>query len=476
MNLLHILDTFFLVYALALLLIYIGTAVFSALQLNFYLSKNKNVDYHSMLGFERLPSVSIIAPAYNEEKSIVENIRCLLSVYYPKLELIIVNDGSTDSTLQQIIDHYDLVKVDMAFGERIKTAKVHAVYKSLNNAYSNLVVVDKDNGRKADAMNAGINVAKNDLFLATDADCIIEPDAILRMVKPFLEEENEEVVIASGGVIRIANSCEVEDGRIVKVNFPKNFWARFQVLEYFRAFILGRMAWSKINGLLIISGAFGLFDRERVLKIGGYDSSSIGEDLELTLRLRKYMHDVEKRKYRVAFIPDPLCWTEVPGTYSSFAAQRNRWTRGSIDTILHHKKMLLNKKYGIIGLLSFPYWVLFEWFGPIIQVLGLVYFSVLLFLGLVSTKVFFYLLALILAFSVMYSIFSVFFEAFTYDKYKGKKYLGQILLFSVLEMFIFQPINALSALKGNFAYFIQRKKGWGVMTRTGFNSPKVKTI
>jgi cellulose synthase/poly-beta-1,6-N-acetylglucosamine synthase-like glycosyltransferase len=189
MNLLHILDTFFLVYALALLLIYIGTAVFSALQLNFYLSKNKNVDYHSMLGFERLPSVSIIAPAYNEEKSIVENIRCLLSVYYPKLELIIVNDGSTDSTLQQIIDHYDLVKVDMAFGERIKTAKVHAVYKSLNNAYSNLVVVDKDNGRKADAMNAGINVAKNDLFLATDADCILEPDAILRMVKPFLEEE-----------------------------------------------------------------------------------------------------------------------------------------------------------------------------------------------------------------------------------------------------------------------------------------------
>jgi hypothetical protein len=447
---------------------YVFNAVLSILELRGYTNKNKYVDYKSMLSFEKLPSVSVIAPAYNEAETIIDNVKCLMALQYPNYEIILVNDGSTDETLPRIIEYFNLVKVNRVFENKLKTAPIKGIYQSQNPAYNFLVVIDKENGGKADALNAGINISNNDLFLSIDVDCIIESDALLRMVKPFVDDKGHEV-IASGGVIRIANSCEVKEGKIVKVNYPKNFWAKFQVLEYFRAFTLGRMAWSKLNGLLIISGAFGLFDRKRVVNIGGYDRNSVGEDLELVVRLRRYMHEVEKLKYRVAFIPDPLCWTEVPEKYSILKRQRNRWTRGAIDTILKHRKMFLNPKYGLIGMISLPYWVFFEYLGPIIQAVGLIYFLFLLYFSLVNMHVFLTLLIFVLSFSVMYSLFALFFEAYTYSKYKGVKYISQSILFIVLEMFIYQPLNMIFSLSGHLDfYFKKNKKNWGEMPRTGF--------
>ena len=407
-NWIDFLNSIFLIYACILFVMYMFNAVLSILELRGYTNKNKYVDYKSMLSFEKLPSVSVIAPAYNEAETIIDNVKCLIALQYPNYEIILVNDGSTDDTLPRIIEYFNLVKVNRVFENKLDAAPVKAIYQSQNPAYNYLVVVDKENGGKSDALNAGINISNNDLFLAIDVDCIIEPDALLKMVKPFIDDNKHEV-IASGGVIRIANSCEVTEGRITKVNYPKNFWAKFQVLEYFRAFTLGRMAWSKLNGLLIISGAFGLFDRKRVVNIGGYDRNSVGEDLELVVRLRRYMYEVEKLKYRVAFIPDPLCWTEVPEKYSILKRQRNRWTRGAIDTILKHRKMFLNPKYGLIGMLSLPYWVFFEWLGPIIQAVGLIYFFFLLYFSLVNMHVFLTLLIFVLSFSVMYSLFALFF-------------------------------------------------------------------
>jgi cellulose synthase/poly-beta-1,6-N-acetylglucosamine synthase-like glycosyltransferase len=420
--------------------------------------------------------VSIIAPAYNEELSIVECIKSLLTIYYPKLELIIVNDGSRDNTFQLMVDEFELVRVDMAVDNKIETEKVYGIYSSANSTYSNLTVIDKENGGKADALNAGINVSHSDLFLSVDVDSIVEPDAILKMVKPFIEEEDGKEVIASGGVIRIANSCEIMDGRMSEVHYPKNFWARFQVVEYFRAFTLGRMAWSKINGLLIISGAFGLFDRERVKKIGGYDTSTVGEDMELVVRLRRYMTDVEKKKYRVAFIPDPLCWTEAPATYRNLATQRNRWARGGIETLFKHRRMFFNPKYGMLGILSFPFWVFFEWLGPIIQTLGIIYFIVLLLTGIINWDVFLMLLSFVYSFALLFSIIAVYFESITYNKYRDKNYIGKTVLFSSLEMFIYQPLNVWFALKGNFDFLFRRKKGWGTMTRNGFESEYAEEI
>ncbi len=444
-------------------------AIISSIDLSFYTKKSKHFRFKTIKEYKVLPSISIIAPAYNEEASIIQNIRSLLSLDYPKVEVIVVNDGSKDNSLQKVIDYYSLAKVDYAFKQNIDTEKIRGIYKSTNVAYLNLIYVDKENGGKADALNAGINISRSELFLAIDVDCIIEPDAILKMVKPFIEEDKKKV-IAAGGVVRVANSCEIKDGRVVNVNFPKNIWAKFQVLEYFRAFTLGRMAWSRINGLLIISGAFGLFDKKIAMAVGGYDRTTVGEDFELVIRMRKYMHEKTKQKYKVAFIPDPLCWTEVPSKLQTLKNQRNRWTRGSIDTVLKHKNMLFNPKYGKMGLLSFPYWVAFEWLAPIIETLGLIYFFIMLTFASINVEIFLILLLFVFSFSLFFSSFAIFYETLIFNRYKGYKFLFSVIFISILEIIIYHPLNVYFSIVGNYSYFIKGdKKGWGKMTRTAFD-------
>jgi len=469
----NIFNSFFFIYGSLLFLSYIFVAVLSTLDLSFYIKKSKHFRFHTIKEYKVLPSISIIAPAYNEEASIIENIRSLLSLEYPKKEVIVVNDGSNDNSLQKVIDYYNLVKVDYAFNNTINTAKVRGIYKSTEVAYSNLIFVDKENGGKADALNVGINISRSELFLAIDVDCVIEHDAILRMVKPFIEKEDDRKVIAAGGVVRVANSCKIKDGRVVDVNYPKNIWAKFQVLEYFRAFTLGRMAWSRINGLLIISGAFGLFDRQLTLKVGGYDTTTVGEDFELVVRLRKYMHTVAKQKYKVAFIPDPLCWTEVPSKIKALKNQRNRWTRGSIDTVLKHKDIFLNPKYGKMGMISFPYWVLFEWLAPIVETIGIIYFIMLIIFASINVEIFVILTVFIFMFSLFFSSFAVFYETLFFNRYKGYKFLFSVILISLAEIVIYHPLNVYFSLLGNYSFFIKgNKKGWGKMTRTAFDKTK----
>jgi len=467
----YIFNLFFLIFGSTLFISYIIIGVLSSFELSFYAKRNKYFNFNNVSEYKLLPSISIIAPCYNEEKSIIQNIRSLLSLQYPDVEVIIINDGSSDTSLSLMIDHYELVKVNYAYEQKIKTSNIKGIYKSTNVAYSNLIVIDKENGGKGDALNAGINVARSELFLGIDVDCIIEPDAIYRMVKPFLEEEENKRVIASGGVIRVANACKIEEGRIVKVNFPKNLWAQFQILEYFRAFVLSRMAWSKINGLLIISGAFGLFDRRIVINCGGYDRYTVGEDLELVMRMRNYMHSVEKKPYKVAFIPDPLCWTEVPSSLKTLARQRNRWTRGLIDSLFKHKKMFINPKYGRIGMIAYPYWVFFEWLGPIFEFIGITYFVTMLWIGKINMYYFVLFSIFTFSFSLLYSSFAIFYEKYIFGRYRGNLFMLKIILISILEMFFYHPLNLFFSLSGNFDFFFRNKqKGWGKMKRTGFNS------
>ncbi len=470
MGIIEYINIFYILFAISLIIIYLLTGLLSIYEIKKYIDKNRYVDYKLILNYKYLPSISIIAPAFNESKTIVENINCLLSINYTDFEIIIVNDGSTDNSLEIILENFDMIKVNQAFESNLSCEPVNAIYKSRNSAYNQLVVIDKKNGGKADALNAGLNLSSKELFLALDVDCIIESDAILKMVKPFLDN-SKQIVIAAGGVIRVANSCNVIDGKVTQVNFPKNIYAKFQVLEYIRAFMLSRMAWSRLNGLLIISGAFGLFDRKRVVKIGGYDRNTVGEDLELVVRLRKYMHDIEKKKYKVAFIPDPLCWTEVPESFKNLSGQRNRWTRGGIDTILKHKNMFFNPRYGTIGMLSFPYWVFFEWLAPIIEFFGLLYFITIFALGFVNIQVFLVMLTFLLAFSVMYSFFAIFLESYSFNKYKGTSFVIQISVIIIFEMIIYQPMIMIFSLFGNMDFFLKKnKKNWGKMTRKGFNN------
>lgn len=464
------LDKIFISYAFLLIFSYTVLSIISAVALNFYLKKNGFVDYNVILDSPLAPSVSVIVPAYNEAKTIVDNVESIYTIHYNNFEVIVINDGSSDSTFEDLRIAFQLEKVDFALNEEIPTQEVRGIYKSPLPTYSNLVVVDKENGGKADALNAGINVAKNALFMAIDADSILEPDAVLKLVKPFLERTDRRV-IAAGGVVRIANSCSIEKGRITDVRVPRNILARMQVLEYTRSFLMGRMAWAKLDGLIIISGAMGMFDREVVVESGGY-AHSIGEDMELVVRIRRYMAE-NREKYKIEYVPDPLCWTEVPVNVKVFGRQRSRWTRGTIETLTDHSKIFFSPQYGVMGLLGYPYWFLFEWLAPLVELVGIIYACILFFTNNLSLDFIMITFLFVYAFAVFYSTVAILYEELTFHRYEKKTDVLRLWVAALLEPFLLHPISLFYAVKGNIEY-INGNRSWGKMERKGFLHTKDK--
>jgi cellulose synthase/poly-beta-1,6-N-acetylglucosamine synthase-like glycosyltransferase len=455
-----------LIYSITLLSAYMLIGIYSVFENIQHMRKHGFTDYSMVASSSVVPAISILAPAYNESASIVENVRSLFSIYYNNLELVVINDGSKDDSLQKLIEAYSLVKVPYFINERVITKPVIGVYKSTNTAYKKLTVIDKVNGGKADALNAGLNVASKKYVTCIDVDCILEQDALLRMVKPFMSNPDKHV-IATGGVIRVANSCEVQGGKITKVHVPKDMLARIQTVEYIRAFLLGRMAWSKLNGLLIISGAFGMFDKEIALTVGGYDTSTVGEDMELVVRMRLYMEDA-KLPYAVRYISDPLCWTEVPISYKILWRQRDRWTRGTVETLWKHKMMFFNRKYGVLGLLSYPYWFFFEFLAPIIEFTGWFFFIVYAMLGMIEWNFYFLLLIFIISFGYLFSAFSILIETFTFRQYKEKQDVLKLIFAVLLEPAIFHLFVVAAAIRGILKILLKETAGWGEMMRAGF--------
>jgi poly-beta-1,6-N-acetyl-D-glucosamine synthase len=450
---------------------YVLLSIFSALSMLKYIRKNSFVDYKVLLSSPLAPSISVIAPAFNEGKTIINNIRSLMSLHYNDFEVIIINDGSVDNSLDKIIKAYDLEKVEFVYEEKIPTREIRGIYKSRNKAFNKLIVIDKVNGGKSDALNAGINFSQKEFIVAVDVDSVLVEDALLIMAKPFLEE-TESKIIASGGVIRIANSCKIEDGRITEVKLPRKFLPRVQVLEYTRSFLMGRMAWSRLNGLLLVSGAFGMFNRDVVVKIGGYDPTLVGEDMELIVRMRRYMSE-QKQKYKVIYIPDPLCWTEVPATLKVLGRQRDRWTRGTMESLFLHFKLFFNPKYGSLGLMGHPYWFFFEWLAPIFEFIGIIYFIIIAVLGIPNWPFFFLLLGVVYFFAVTLTHWAVLFEELSFHRYQKKRELVTMLLTSMLEPIFYHPFILIFNIRGNFKYFIGEKT-WGAMDRVGFSDDEKK--
>ncbi|NCB08024.1 MAG: glycosyltransferase family 2 protein [Bacteroidia bacterium] len=465
----NIFEFFFLVYTLAIISAYFILAFISVKELlrNYHAAKITN--YDAILSSPFAPLITVIAPAYNESLTIVENIKALLGLYYPSFEIIIVNDGSKDNTLQKTIDAYDLEIVPYAIDYKIPCQEILGIYKSKRKAYSNLTVIDKRNGGKADALNSGINIAKGDYFISIDVDSIIDPHALNKLIKPFFEETDQKV-IAVGGVIQIANDCKIEDGQMVEVDVPHKFLPKCQVVEYNRSFLLGRMAWSRLDGLLLISGALGLFDKEVVIACGGYYTKTVGEDMELVVRMREYMAN-QKLKYKVIYISDPLCWTEAPSSLKILGRQRNRWTRGTIDTIFLHRKIFFNPKYGFMGMVSHPYWVFFEWLAPLIEVSGLLYFITIALLGEPNWPFFMVMICFVYFFAISFSIYAILFDHLVYHRYKKRRMIIKLILTSWIEPILYHPLVVYWGIRGNIDYFIRRKKTWGKMTRTGFAKP-----
>lgn len=464
--LVDLLGIFFLFYSFSIIVFYLLTTVLSALEMRDHLRKNKFADYKDIITSPLAPSISIIAPAYNEASTVVQNVKSLLSLHYGKFEVILVNDGSKDDSINKLIENFQLVKTEYAYNEAITAKPVRGVYKSSNSSYSKLTVVDKENGGKADALNVGINISLNEIIACIDVDCILSSDSLTRMMRPFMEETNRQV-IAVGGVIGVANNCDVKDGTVTQYRVPETLLGRFQVIEYFRSFLMGRMAWTRVNGLMLISGAFGFFKRDLVMKVGGYFPKTVGEDMELMVRMRRYMEE-NKLPYKVGFIPDPLCWTEVPESEQILSRQRNRWMRGTIETLQLHQKIRLNPEYGIMGMVSYPFWAIFEKMAPIFEVLGVIYTIAMIITGDISALYFIGLFIVIYFFSIMISSFSILYEEIAYNNYKSSKDLNKLIKTILIEPFVIHPKLMWWGLKGHWD-FIKGKGGWGVMIRKGFD-------
>lgn len=452
-------------YAILIMSSYLMLAYLSTKELRSYLKKNSFVDYDVLLTSEFAPKLSLIAPAYNEGFTIEENVKSLLSLNYNNYEVIVVNDGSKDNSMEILIQTYDLVLTELDIHQKIETKKIRGLYVSRNAAFKKLIVVDKENGGKADALNVGLNIAHNPYVVCIDVDCILDKDSLLKLAKPFLESQSKRI-IATGGVVRIANQCVIKNGRLVEVNIPDVMLPRIQVLEYLRAFLLGRMAWGRLDGLLLISGAFGAFDKEIALLAGGYSTKTVGEDMELIVRMRRYMLE-NKLPYTVSYIPDPLCWTEAPEDFKIFKKQRSRWMRGTIETLSIHKRMFLNPRYKLLGMLSVPYWTLFEFLAPAIEFIGLVITALFVIFGLLNWHFFLLLLLFVYSFAVFFSVIALYSEERTYHKYPKQIDFFKLLMAAFIEPIYFHPLTVYAALVG-YKEKIMGTKGWGEMTRKGF--------
>lgn len=459
------------IYALIYLAAYLVQAVLSIAAINKYFLYTDFFNKNILIRSNNSRGISIIAPAYNEGKTIVSNILSLLSQEYPKYEIIIVNDGSSDNTMEQLIDQFELVKFDHETTAEIKTAPIFGYYRSKNPVYYKLLVVDKASIRsKSDALNAGINAARHDLIVCVDVDCILRKDALATLIKPFLTEPDK--VIATGAAIRLSNSSEFKQGSIVASKYPKNWLARFQELEYIRSFRFGRMALSKLNGLLLVSGALGMFDKKKVIEVGGYHINFLGEDLELITRIRKQLH-TKKQEFKIVYLPESLCWTEGPSDLKTFINQRVRWARGLAQNLLQHRTMFFNPKYGKTGMLVFPYFLFFEFALPIIELLGLI--VILLDYFFFGLDVYFLFLVSVTAYLVytFFSLISIYIDQLIYKQFDGIKDMIAVIGMILIEPFVYHPLLIYTCLKGYFNFFLNKEKKWGVMERTGFNESTV---
>jgi len=410
------------------------------------------------------PSISMLAPAFNEAQTIADSARALLTLSYPNLEIVLVNDGSTDGTLEVMRQQLGLVPVHPIFRRTIGTRPVRGLYRSREHPH--LVVVDKENGGKADSLNAALNVAGGELVCAIDADTLIEPDALQRMVRPFLEGDD---VIAAGGTIRVANASTVRQGRVERPRVPASPLAGFQVVEYLRAFLFGRLGWNRLGGNLIVSGAFGLFRRRAMLAIGGYTSDTVGEDMEVVVRLRRAARE-RGEPDDVRFIPDPVAWTEVPSTLRTLGRQRDRWHRGLADVLWRHRRVLFRPPYGAFGFVVYPYFVFVELLAPVIEAIGLAGLVGGLLFGLIDGPFAVLFFCVAYGYGAILSLATLLLEELSFRRYRSLRDHALLVLWALLENLGYRQLTVFWRLRGLVNY-LRRRTTWGAMERRGFSGP-----
>ena len=409
-------------------------------------------------GFE--PPVSVLVPAYNEEQTIAPSVRSILQLDYPEHEVLVINDGSRDGTLQALVVEFALVPYPEAYCATLETTPVRGIYRS--TVFPNLRVIDKENGGKADALNAGINAARFPIVCGVDADSILERASLRRVVAPFLHDPS---VIASGGTVRIANGCEVRDGFLEKVGLPDKMLPLFQIVEYLRAFLFGRLGWVPLNAVLIISGAFGVFRKRAVVAAGGYRHDTVGEDMELVVRLHR-LYRLRGERYRIAFLPDPICWTEAPESLAVLRSQRTRWQRGLGESIVANRELLLHPRGGAPGWIALPFMVVFEWLGPVVDVVCYVVLTIVFALGLVSLTAFLAFVLLAIGLGTVLSVSALLLEEMSFHIYKKPQQLLALTAAALMENFGYRQLVTLWRLQGVVQWLRRTRGGWGDMKRS----------
>ncbi|MBW8830488.1 MAG: glycosyltransferase family 2 protein [Burkholderiales bacterium] len=413
------------------------------------------------------PGISIVVPAYNEAATIAAAVRSMLQLDYPDVEIIVVNDGSKDDTLGVLKREFDLQLFPEAYRISVPVQPVRGLYRTPR--HHQLRVIDKANGGRSDAVNAGINAAQRGLVCLVDADSLLLHDSLRRLVRPFMQDPR---VVACGGTVRISNSCRIVRGYLEEVDVPRNWLARIQVVEYLRGFLYGRLGWTRLNALPLISGAFGLFRRAAVVEAGGLSIGTIGEDMELVLRLHR-IHRDKGRDYRIVFVPDAVCWTEAPESMQVLRSQRTRWQRGLMESLWANRRLFGG---GAIGLLAMPFMLIFEGLGPVVELLGYIVMGLLFASGNIAWPAFAAFLLMALGMGMMLSASALLLEEIAFRTYPSPRQLRQLMAAIVVENLGYRQINCWWRIVGLWQWATRRKQTWGTMTRVGSGvGPKKRT-
>ena len=446
---------------------FIGNGVYSllmALSLGSVWIYNRQLAYHGMDEIREspvTPPVTIIIPAWNEEQIIRETTDSVLQTDYPELEVIVVDDGSTDETLKRLVEHFHLVRMDLIYRPHIVTQPLWGFY--MNPEMPRLLVVTKENGGKADALNVGINICRTPYFCTVDSDSILERDALLRLMRPVIQSSVNTVV--SGGIVRVINGCQVREGRVARVGLPKSRLERFQVVEYLRSFLFGRTGWDLLGGTMIVSGAFAIFHRETVVSAGGFAHDTVTEDMDLIVQ----MHDwavKNKRRIKMSFTSDPVCWTECPATLKMLGKQRRRWQLGLCQTLWKHSGMLFNRRYGVVGNFSFPFHLYVEALGAVAEFLGYFMVPLAIMFNMVPADLYLLFVLLSLAYGGLLSIGAVLLEELTYRRYPRYRDLATLLFYAFVENIGYRQLVLYYRFEG-VVQFLMGFRRWEKVSHVG---------
>ncbi len=459
---LHVLLRFGLAWIVLVSLAQLTLVVSAGVELRRLRQRDRYQLWRRVMSAPMIPKVSVLVPAYREELSVVDTVSSLLAMSYPDLEIVVVNDGSPDETLDRLVDHFDCRSVHPIFQKVVPCADVRAIYRSTREP--RLVVVDKFNGGKADALNAGLNVASGRLVCAIDADTIVSPDALQQLVAPFMYRDD---TAAAGGTVRLVNDSVLRRGRITRLEVPRKILPGIQIVEYIRAFTIGRLGWNPLGGNLIVSGAFGVFRRDLVLEAGGYERPTVGEDMELIVRLRRLGYERGEPVW-IEMLPDPVAWTEAPESLRVLARQRNRWQRGLTDVLNRHRIMIGNPKYRLAGMLSMPYYLVVEFMAPVIEFFGLVLLAVGLAVGWYEPAVLWWVAAAY-GLGVAVTIAAVWLDSQAFGVYPDARQRLRLIGLAVLEQVVYRPMTLVWRLWGMIDFF-DGKTSWGEQVRKGFTT------